>query len=311
MTSKTDYFTLECLRGSVMTQQELFGGSWTEEKLSALDKYLSAYTQIFTSNPAAQYYSTHYVDAFAGTGYMQRPEISASSLLPELSEGADEYAKGSAVRALEVEPPFDHYLFIERIPSRAAELLELKSRFSNRARLVEVKQGDARVILEQWCASVDWGRNRAVLFLDPFGMDVDWPLLELIAKTRAIDLWYLFPLFAVNRLLVREQEPPESWANRLTATFGTALWREKFYSVTEAYPLLRGIEDTTKVTKIAKVDTIKDFLIDRLHSIFVAVSEPLVLENSKNCPLYLLLFAAGNKKGADAGLRIANNILGR
>jgi three-Cys-motif partner protein len=186
-----------------MTQQELFGGSWTEEKLSALQKYLSAYTQIFTSNPAAQYYSTHYVDAFAGTGYMQRPEISASSFFPELSEGADEYAKGSAVRALEVEPPFDHYLFIERIPSRAAELLELKLKYPDRAQLIEVKEGDAGIILQQWCASLDWRRNRAVLFLDPFGMDVDWPLLEVIAKTRAIDLWYLFPLFAVNRLRSR------------------------------------------------------------------------------------------------------------
>jgi three-Cys-motif partner protein len=149
------------------------------------------------------------------------------------------------------------------------------------------------------------------MFLDPFGMEVDWPLLELIAKTRGIDLWYLFPIFAVNRLLVRGQEPPESWANRLTATFGTPAWREEFYSVSDAYPLLRDVERTERVTKVANVDTIKRFLIGRLRSIFIAVSEPLLLENSKNSPLYLLIFAAGNEKGARAGLTIANHIVGK
>lgn len=54
--------------------QQPFGGSWTEQKLSALQGYLSQYTLIFNKNSAARFYSTHYVDAFAGTGYMQRPE---------------------------------------------------------------------------------------------------------------------------------------------------------------------------------------------------------------------------------------------
>lgn len=291
-----------------MTQQA-FGGSWTEQKLSALQDYLSAYTRIFKSNPAARYYTTYYGDAFAGTGYMQRPEISPlSTFFPELSEGAEEYAKGSAVRALEVDPPFDHYLFIERDPVRAAELLDLKKSFPARAPFIDIRQGDAATVLEKWCQSMDWKKNRAVLFLDPFGMDVDWPLLEVIAGTRGIDLWYLFPLFAVNRLLVRGQEPPEAWAKRLTATFGTASWREKFYSAKHEYSLFEEDEPAQRITKTAGIQS---FLVERLKSIFVAVSEAMVLENSKNCPLYLLLFAAGNKAGANAGLRIANYLVGR
>jgi three-Cys-motif partner protein len=46
-----------------------FGGSWTEEKLECLKSYLGAYTTIFTGNPRAKFYTTTYVDAFAGTGY--------------------------------------------------------------------------------------------------------------------------------------------------------------------------------------------------------------------------------------------------
>lgn len=171
---------------------------------------------------------------------MQRPEISASpTFFPELSEGAEEYAKGSAVRALEVDPPFDRYLFIERDPARAAELLDLKKKFPARTPFIDVRQGDATTVLEEWCGAMNWKSNRAVLFLDPFGMDVDWPLLQMIAGTRAMDLWYLFPLFAVNRLLVRGQEPPDAWATRLTATFGTSSWREKFYSAEEEYSLFK------------------------------------------------------------------------
>lgn len=33
--------------------EHAFGGSWTEEKLTRLRKYLEAYTVIFTKNPAA------------------------------------------------------------------------------------------------------------------------------------------------------------------------------------------------------------------------------------------------------------------
>lgn len=294
-----------------MTQQA-FGGSWTEQKLSALQDYLSAYTRIFSKNPKALHYKTHYVDAFAGTGYMQRPEISRSrTFFPELSEGAEEYAKGSAVRALEVIPPFDHYLFIERDPARAAELLDLKEKFPALAPFIDVKQGDAATVLETWCRSMNWKKNRAVLFLDPFGMDVDWPLLQVIAGTCGIDLWYLFPLFAVNRLLVRGQEPPEAWAKRLTATFGTPSWREKFYSAKHEYSLFEQDEPAQRITRTADIASIQNFLVERLKSIFVAVSKAMVLENSKNCPLYLLLFAAGNKAGANAGLRIANYLVGR
>jgi hypothetical protein len=45
-----------------------FGGPWTERKLKCLRDYLSAYRTIFTGNPKARYFSTWYIDAFAGTG---------------------------------------------------------------------------------------------------------------------------------------------------------------------------------------------------------------------------------------------------
>ncbi|MEW6074198.1 MAG: hypothetical protein AB1726_16580 [Planctomycetota bacterium] len=54
--------------------------------------------------------------------------------------------------------------------------------------------------------------RRKVLFLDPYGMQVEWVTIEAVAQTKAIDLWVLFPLgVGVNRLLTKSGEIPESW----------------------------------------------------------------------------------------------------
>lgn len=104
-------------------QQELFGGSWTQEKLERVQKYLFAYCQIFKPGAKGGYFETAYVDAFAGTGYMRKPDMPLAQFFPEefaeLSREAEEYTKGSAVRALEVEPGFKRYIFIEQISNRS------------------------------------------------------------------------------------------------------------------------------------------------------------------------------------------------
>ncbi len=97
-----------------------FGGDWTTEKLTCLRKYLNAYRTIFTNNPKARFYITHYVDAFAGTGYRSVREEKKSAQIPlflqddEGTEEAISYLKGSAQISLEVESPFDHYWFVEK-----------------------------------------------------------------------------------------------------------------------------------------------------------------------------------------------------
>lgn len=297
--------------GKPDAQQEFFGGPWTQAKLARVQKYLSAYIAIFTKNPAARHFKTTYVDAFAGTGYMAEPEAlhtPLGSFFPELAElapNAGEYAKGSAVRALELDPGFDTYLFIEADVERAKELNQLKSEFQDKADRIEVVNADANAYLSKWCEQTDWKKNRAVVFLDPFGMQVEWQLIDKIANTQAIDLWLLFPLFAINRLLVRYGKPPAGWAKRLTVTLGTDEWEKEFYH-TQKSTLIEGLEFTSKVADLRKIS---DYFVQRLRSIFVAVPDPLVLMNSRDAPLYLLCFAAGNPKGAPTALRIAKHIL--
>jgi three-Cys-motif partner protein len=148
-----------------------------------------------------------------------------------------------------------------------------------------------------------------VLFLDPYGMQVEWQTLQSVSSTAAIDLWLLFPLgIGVNRLLTKSGEIPSSWRRRLDILLGTKDWYDEFYEVAKHQGSLFGGSEE-QVTK-ASTETIGRYFNDRLRSLFPGVaSEPGVLRNSAGCPLYLLCFAAANEKGAPTALRIAEHLL--
>jgi three-Cys-motif partner protein len=292
-----------------MNAGQMFGGGWTQEKLNLLTKYLNAYVTIFTKNPQARFFHTVYVDAFAGAGYIRRPQKDTAQidLFDDLAaDDAQEFIKGSAVRALELNPGFGEYLFIERDPDRFRELETLREKHPGRK--ISVENVEANEYLRKWCAETDWKRTRAVIFLDPYGMQVEWSLVEEIAKTKAVDLWLLFPLgAAVMRLLQKRQIPPPAWADRVTAILGTDAWREEFYKSRKSDTLF-GTEETEE--RQADYEAVAGFFLERLRSVFERVAQnPSVLKNSKNCPLYLFCFAAGNPRGAPTAVKIAQDIM--
>lgn len=288
-----------------------FGGDWTADKLERVRKYLCAYMTIFSQNPKAQYYTTIYVDAFAGTGHRvnsRRAEVGAELFEAKPDAETEKYKKGSARIALELQPAFDQCVFIERDADRAAELKQLVLQVAQRSEAVQIVTAEANGFLLDWCAKTNWGRHRAVVFLDPYGMQVDWTTLEAIAKTRAVDLWLLFPLgVAVNRLLTRDAPPQTGWADALTRIFGTADWQAAFYPKHDEATLF-GVESVQR--KDVNWDKIGKFFVARLKTIFYKVAtNPLPLRNSTNTPIYLLCFAAGNSKGAPTAVKIAQHIL--
>jgi three-Cys-motif partner protein len=291
-----------------------FGGDWTEDKLIRLRKYLPAYLAIMQKNLRAQHFTTVYVDAFAGTGHRVESKPGAQAgepLFPELAEAdAQQFLKGSARIALEQNPGFDKYIFIESNPAHCAELEKLRDDFPEKADRIEIHHGVANAFLDGWCQRTDWRKHRAVVFLDPYGMQVDWVTVEAIAKTEAIDLWFLFALgSAFNRLLTTKKPPPEVWANALTRTFGTDAWKDAFYPKKQTLGLFDTIETQEKD---ADFDAIGRFFVDRLKTVFCKVAEnPLPLRNSTNVPIYLLCFAANNPKGASTAVKIASHVLRR
>ena len=156
---------------------------------------------------------------------------------------------------------------------------------------------------------MNWHNSRAVVFLDPYGMAVDWKTIEALAATKAVDLWVLLPVGqAINRLLTRQRIPEGAWADRLTRFFGTEEWKNAFYG----RPLRMSLFDSlqTEYEKEADFEEIGAFFSERLEAEFEMVANnPLVLRNSKNVPLYQLFFAAANPRGAPTAVNIANHIL--
>ena len=286
--------------------QQNFGGNWTTEKLERVRKYLKAYATIMKN------WNFHfaYIDAFAGTGYRtDRQDADPNELMfPEIAEReVQEFLDGSARIALQVRPRFQKYILIEKDENWFAKLQQLEDEFPSDD--IELIQSDANEYLKDLC-SKNWIRHqrRAVLFLDPYGMEVEWHTIAAIANTQAIDLWILFPLgIAVNRLLKKDGNVDTTIRQKLNRFFGTTDWYDTFYE-TVSNPTLFGEEMVTR--KTSDFRSIGQYFVKRLQTVFTRVANnPLPLYNSKNNPLYLLCFAAGNPKGASTAVKIAQDIL--
>lgn len=284
-------------------QQHRFGGPWTVEKLEVIREYLLAYTQVLKR----QRLTRLYIDAFAGTGNRSSDREREQTLfdLPEL----DSMTKGSTRVALEIEPPFHKYIFIENSRRHASALEELKGEFPKRD--IEILNQDANEAIQRICREQDWRFTRAVLFLDPYGMQVSWDTLRAAAATKAMDVWVLFPSgMGINRLITKSGEIPPEWQETLDRFLGCAEWRDHFYRVTETTNLFG--ETTTDVVKEASTRKFERFFLDRLRTIFTAVApESVPLLNSRGQVMYLLCFACGNPRGADIAVRIARSVIKR
>ena len=116
------------------------------------------------------------------------------------------------------------------------------------------------------------------------------------------------PNGTVNRLLKKNGQIREVIQEKLNQFFGRNDWFEVFYNLAH-HPTLFGEE--VEWEKIGDIFIgIEQYFITRLQEIFAGVATyPLSLRNSKNVPLYLLCFAAGNPRGAPTAVKIAEDIL--
>jgi three-Cys-motif partner protein len=134
--------------------------------------------------------------------------------------------------------------------------------------------------------------------LDPYALQVDWATLELLAKTRCVDAWYLFPLHDVTRQLARRRSGVGPKEKRLDKVLGTA-WRELYElppPTNEMYArtLFGSIPEFAKeeYRKATKAQ-IEAWFKSRLETIFSYVSEPLPLfSNIKQQKFSLFLTVA-------------------
>lgn len=152
-----------------------------------------------------------------------------------------------------------------------------------------------------------------MIFLDPFGNQVGWETLRLIAGTQKVDLWYLFPAgLGVVRQIKNKGSVVESAEASLDSLFGHQHWRDKCIAY-ETAPDMFG-ENSETARKIATAEGITRYMIAQMNGIFQGrVAESWLPLGSQGVHKFSLIFACSNpsEQAKNLAHRVASGIMTR
>jgi three-Cys-motif partner protein len=275
--------------GTTRSAVPIFGGRWSLSKLDILERCFNFFNNALKRKP----FRRVYIDGFAGSGAFRYIVPSKGGFFASHDDAADVHA-GSAKRALRAQPPFDEIILIEQNKLLAVSLQRLIDEAGHPNARVEC--GNANEVLRKICRPTLWRSSRGIVFLDPFGMNVEWSTLELIAKTHALDLWFLFSIAGLVRNLPRRASRLDaSKRAAVTRVLGTDEWFHEFYKVPE-YGFFRGAAPLppSSARRTASLNQIEAYVLERLRTIFPHVENPKRLMTGKNRSLFSLFFAVSN-----------------
>lgn len=278
-----------------------FGSAHTRQKLDKLEAYLKVFTTVLKFQP----FQLVYFDAFAGTPDIDVGDTSGTLLNPV---DTHEFLEGSSRRALKFGRSFSRYVFVDKKRSNVKELDALRSEFADIRERIDIRYSDANTELEKFCSI--WPKNqRAVVFLDPFGNQVSWQTIEVIAATKAVDLWYLFPAGLGAHRQMSGEGAREGKDKSLDRLFGTPEWRTALVSKTSSDDLFGATKDAKE---IASPEAITEFMITRMKGIFKGgVLDEWLPLGSHGRHSYSLIFACANPepKARELALRLAKAVM--
>ncbi|OFY86018.1 MAG: hypothetical protein A3K10_14370 [Bacteroidetes bacterium RIFCSPLOWO2_12_FULL_31_6] len=282
-----------------------WGGSWTEKKLNAFSKYVWSYLTIMKRFP---HWETIYFDGFAGSGSKSKDEKSEVYQQLLISEEEEKTYKGAAERVLSLRDnlTFNYYYFVDKSDSSLNKLEQnLKSKLDVGDKTLVFRPGDANTEILKLAKALKSNKYAALIFLDPFGMQIDWSSIESLRGSRS-DVWILIPTgVIVNRLLDRKGEL--KYDKKLESFFGLEIDEIKsiFYKSAKTKNLFgEEIEIVTKVSE--PIEKIAKLYAQRLKTIWENVTEnPLRLDNRNGVPIFHFVFASNNKNA----MKIAKQII--
>jgi three-Cys-motif partner protein len=250
-------------------------GEWSHVKHEIVSKYASAYTTILAAQPFIKRFV--YADGFAGSGIA-------------IDAATDRLVPGSALRALDVVPPFSEYHFIERDEAKRNFLKQWTAEHPN----VTVHGGDCnRVLVERVLPRCRWeDYARGLCLLDPYGLSVDYDVLKAVGATGTVEIFFNFMLVSANRNVLWT-DPARVSRSRwpiLTRVWGDESWRTDLY---ESQPGLFGSTEH----KLSNERVVAKYRERLLAAGFKYVPQPIPMRNSQNAAMYYLFFAAQKPTG--------------
>lgn len=274
-----------------------WGGSWTDIKLEAFEKYVNAYLTIMKKQKVKYngWPTTIYFDGFAGSGIRDsKLKVNEENLFSDYFANEEtQLYKGAAERVLSLTQKFDYYFFVDN-DKKAIDNLKQKlsdlSLISKNCNFIPDDVNNQLIKLSEFLNS----QKAALVLLDPFGMQIDLVSIEKL-RAKRVDLWILIPSgVIINRFLDRKGKL--IFTNKLQSYFGLTgeEIRNRFYG-TRKIETLFGSEDAVIKTNnsIAKI---AELYIEKLKDIWKYVSDkPLILFNTRKVPIYHFVFASNNQ----------------
>lgn len=250
-------------------------GYWSEIKLDIVKDYASEYSKILAAQTDPGFYHI-YIDAFAGAGV-------------HVSRRRGDFTLGSPLNALLIKPPFRECHLIDIDRHKVEILKELVESSKPKDCAVYIYQGDCNsVLLTDVFPTVRYeDYRRALCLLDPYGLHLDWEVVETAGRMRSIDMFLNFPVADMNRNVFWRNPAgvAESDIARMNAFWGDESWREVAYTTDK--DLFQMMEKTDN-------ETIAGAYRQRLKDVahFKRVPRPLPMRNSKGSIVYYLFFAS-------------------
>ncbi len=118
---------------------------------------------------------------------------------------------------------------MEKSPRRAENLQELARQYPNRQ--IQIFPGDSnKILVDEIIPKVRYADfKRGFIFLDPFGMQVEWKTMEKITEARSLEVFLNFPLMALNRSVLKSRfdEISEKDIEKMNRFWGSDRWIER------------------------------------------------------------------------------------
>ena len=168
------------------------GGAHTD------DKIWRAFAPTFSSLPQLSIISGFflvYIDAFAGSGDRDRCDSGLAVARRQRYRAAKRQRARLRAAGDRGHPCRSTVSFSSKTIQDGTPRWTSSARNSPRGRSIG-HHGDANDIVKNLCSATPWRGSvkgvRGVIFLDPYGMEVEWATVEAIADTKALDLWQIF-----------------------------------------------------------------------------------------------------------------------
>ena len=257
-------------------------GRWSRCKHAILRDYMVEYAKILAKFPSLK---PVYIDAFCGAGIA-------------ISKESGEVVQGSPLLALDVRPAFHHYHFIDTDGQKTEQLRRLVGSRPD----VSVYSEDCNQALLKILPKLSYeGHWRGVCFLDPYGLHLNWEVIQMAGQSKTTEIFLNFPIADMNRNVLRRDQSktrPDQ-AARMTAFWGDETRRDAAFSSREM--LFEDLKVKTTNEQLAQA------FRERLQKVagFKFVSKPAQMLNTTGATVYYLFFASQNQTGE----RIASHIL--